>query len=234
MSESLTIGLAWGPRSESAYECADRLRKSIEGIPAQLGLFSDWLVVPDGGASSAADLGSLPEGLDALSELVESSRLRNDRGEVMDRSGFSFSLARLHHDRPVKYRVRCNVENVHTGNFVQFDFPNPDHADAAAEAASVVTQAFEALVDAWQPDYGSVLTPSFRKAQNINRRAKEIPVGWLTYVASTVDVDLALVPETVDDSEASHGTVFQLSGDPHSPDLEEARALRLALGYTND
>ncbi len=234
VSESLTVGLAWGPRSESAYQCAERLSKSVDGIPAQRDLFSNWLVIPEGGASSAADLDSLPTGLDGLSELVESSRLMNDRGEVMDGSGFSFTLARLHNDRPVKYRVRCNVENVRTGNFVQFDFPNPDHAIPATGTAPVVKESFDTLIETWQPDHASALTASFRKAQKINRRAKEIPVGWLTYVASAVDVDLALLPGTVDVSEAVHGTVFRLSGDPHSPDLDEARALRLALGYTND
>lgn len=180
MSENLTIQLGWGPRVETAPECAARLEASIRDIPAQRDSFSEWPVICEGGASDPSDLLPLPTDLDGLTDLVLGSRLKDDRGEVMEGSGFAFSLACLHNDRPVMYRVRCAAGRVRPGNHVQFHFLHPDHSDSAVATAETVTEIFTNLVLAWRPAYAAVSTYLFRKEQKIQRRSNEIPVGRLT------------------------------------------------------
>lgn len=231
MSENLTIQLGWGPRVETAPECAARLEASIRDIPAQRDSFSEWLVMPDGGASGPSDLLPLPADLDGLTDLVHGSRLKDDRGEVMEGSGFAFSLARHHNDRPVMYRVRCAADRVRPGNHVQFDFPHPDYSDSAVATAETVTADFTALVLAWRPAYAAVSTYSFRKAQKIRRRSNEFPVGWLTYLSDEMRFDRSALRDFVDVQPLADGSILTLGGTPDEPSLADALTVREALGY---
>lgn len=186
--------------------------------------------MPAGGAAGPDELLALPDDLDGLTHLIEAGRLKNDRGQVMDGSGFSFTLTRLHNERPVIYRVRCNVET-RTGNYVQFEFPRPDHADPATNTGDSVKAAFHGLVQAWDPTYASVSTFSFRRAQNVDRRAKEIPVGWLTYLSDDVEIDKSELPTAVRATEESGGILLELPGTPQELSLDDALGVRRALGY---
>lgn len=231
MSENLTIQLGWGPRVEAAPECAARLEASIRDIPAQRDSFSEWLVMPEGGASDSSDLLPLPTDLNGLTELVQGSRLKDDRGDVMDGSGFALSLARLHNDRPVMYRVRCSADRVRPGNHVQFDFPHPGYSDPAVAPAETVTEVFANLVLAWRPTYAAVSTYSFRKSQKIRRRSNEIPVGWLTYLSVEMHFDRSALSDSVDVQPLAGGSILMLKGTPDQPSLADALTVREALGY---
>jgi hypothetical protein len=231
MIEPVAVTVSWGPRAETARECAARLIDSLGRIPSQPDVYSRWSVCPDGGANGPDDLLPAPTDLDQLANLVENTALRNDRGELMNGGGFSPRLTRLHCDRPVDYLVRCGVGGKRLGNHGLLELPHPKHADPGVLEGHTLDATLVALVDAWRPDHGSIITHSFRTAQKINFRAKEIPIGWMTYIANSVPVDNAKLPALPQITETGQGRFLQLHGNAQEPSLDDALAIRRALGY---
>ena len=231
MPDEIVVTVSWGPREETPTRCAERLRDSLDRIPSRPDVYSDWYVYPEGGADGPADLLPVPTDLGALASLLAAGVLRNDRGAVINSSGFSPVFTRLHRDRPVDYRVRCGVETRRVGNHILLKFPHPNQADPAAVNENIVQQSLTALVDAWLPEYGSVVTHSFRTAQKINNKAKEIPVGWVTYLSDSVAIDESNLPDLYRITRTDDGMLLQLHGTVQEPSLDEALGIRRALGY---
>ncbi|OZC91788.1 hypothetical protein CH254_04740 [Rhodococcus sp. 06-412-2C] len=147
MTEDVAVIKSWGPRAETAAECAERLRVSLSRIPTQRDVYSDWCVYPGGGADGPDDLLPASKDLDSLIELTEATVLRNDRGELMPGGGFSPLLTRLHRDRAADYRVRCGVVSRRLGNHGLLESPHPAHADPISQDENVMRGALLALVD---------------------------------------------------------------------------------------
>jgi hypothetical protein len=231
MPDEIVVTVSWGPREETPTRCAERLLDSLSRIPALPDVYSDWYLYPEGGADGPDDLLPVPTDLDALASLLGAGVLRNDRGATMPGSGFSSVLTRLHRDRPIDYRVRCGVESSRVSNHILLKFPHPNRADPAAIDENIVQQSLMALVEAWQPEYGSAITHSFRTAQKINHKAKEIPVGWVTYLANSVAIDEPKLPDLSRITRTGDGMLLQLHGTVQEPSLDEALGIRRALGY---
>lgn len=175
MPDEMVVTVSWGPREETPTRCAERLLDSLDRIPTQPDVYSDWYVYPEGGADGPEDLLPVPTDRDALASLLGAGVLRNDRGAIMPGSGFSSVLTRLHRDRPIDYRVRSGVETSRVSNHILLKFPHPNQADAAAIDENIVQQSLMALVEAWQPEYGSAITHSFRLHRRSTTRPTRCP-----------------------------------------------------------
>ncbi|MDV8022206.1 Imm52 family immunity protein [Rhodococcus sp. IEGM 1330] len=231
MSEHVAVTVSWGSRVESAARCAERLLDSLNRLPAQDEIYSDWYVYPAGGANGPDDLLPAPADLDSLAALVDSTALKNNRGEVMSGGGFSPLLTRLHREGPVDYRVRCGVERTRLGNHGLLKLPHPDHADPLANDETAIRDSLKALTEAWEPEYGAAMTYSFMQAQNVDDKAMEIPIGWLTYLANSVALDESKLTELAQLTRVDGGIYLQLHGTPQEPSLDDALGVRRALGY---
>jgi hypothetical protein len=122
------------------------------------------------------DVGSLRE------LLLGGRNRREDNGEVIEELGFSAWL--WNRARPavgLSADVGAYPNHPGLGNSFVLTFPAPD--DDGADRLSRVGTAdavFDALVGAWDPDWATWTTNSWRGAQP--RRGRGPVVGWFTYV----------------------------------------------------
>ncbi|RVW06278.1 Imm52 family immunity protein [Rhodococcus spongiicola] len=232
--ERLYSNARWGGRAQTPLECAHAIRATLAGLPDIQGYYTSWRISkPE--ASAPEDLHPVPIADDALADYVESTALRNDRGELMPGGGFTVRFARLHDGHPVKLEIRCGADDT-LGNNILLEFPHPDWASPESLDPIALRESLAAIVEPWDADYGFVITHPFRKAQGINARAArrgERPVGWLTYVGHDIDLDSAALTGLARVDETTEGVWIELHGSPSDPSFDDALTVRRALGYGN-
>lgn len=181
------VGAYWGSRQESALRCGERLARCIAGIGATDEALASWF---RRGASKAA--AKSPVGLDeaALGKLFEKGRNRRDFGNgVIEELGFELDL--WNRARPAvglaaiggSYSTNPGILN----SFV-LDFPPPEADALRLYKPSVAEAIFDAVVDAWEPDWATWTSHTLRDAQGAPLR--EPVVGWMTYLTPPVSADL--------------------------------------------
>lgn len=165
-SEKLVLTVAWGPRRETAAECAGRWFDTRERLAAvDSGLLGAWS--HNGTALGAAD---------ALVSIVENgAHVWNESGDVIPEMGFLFSAAA----GPVLFSACAGLytDNPNLMNRVHVEFP-PQQPSPGRHIAEPVLLA---LVAAWEPDHGEACWGWPPRAQPNGPR--EPGAGFLTYLS---------------------------------------------------
>lgn len=182
------LGAYWGSRQESSEHCAERLATCLVRLGEIDRSLAVWF---RRGASKAA--AKIPIDLDALSLnrlLSQGVNRRDVGGEVIEDLGFSFGL--WNRNRPtvgLGGTVGAHPSFGGVLNGIVLDIPPPDD-DAAARlfVPAVATAIFDAVVEAWMPDWATWTSHPLRKVQGAAPR--EPVIGWMTYVASPLTVQL--------------------------------------------
>ncbi|NLU84337.1 Imm52 family immunity protein [Rhodococcus sp. HNM0569] len=223
----------WSPRRQTPLECAQSIVTCLRSIPRLPDYFSNWRIVPEDLAGPDSLLPP-PDDVEMLADYVESTALRNDRGEIMQGGGFSPRFMRLYGEHPIRLSPRCGVES-RRGNNCLLEFPHPDWAPPETITHDIIRQSLRAVVTAWSADYAYVITHPFYDAQGMSARAArrgERPVGWLTFVSNDVDLDRTALDGLARVDETADGVWIELHGTPAEPLLDDALTVRRALGYS--
>lgn len=188
--------------------------------------------------SSEGELRLEPVPQDDLDAIVDGIRFVTERINEGPRTaaGSYLQFVRERLDAPAvkaggplfSYDVRCGFAGPRAPrNHLLF------HLDPAAGSPSdecqVVRDYLSALVRAWEADHVSVSPLSFLKAQR--HKTPQVRVGWLTYIRDDVPLEISAVPDGVHIESADGGRYLTLSGTPQEPSLDQALAIRRALGY---
>ncbi|KMV14962.1 hypothetical protein ACT17_27440 [Mycolicibacterium conceptionense] len=233
---SLSYIGSWENRSESIRESAERMQRSWQMFPEEPGVYTPWaLKLWD--AEEVLQLQPVPtDDLDAIVDAVNSVTERITEGP-RTAPGVYLEFVRERLDEPVvaaggplfSYKVRCGFSGpraLRNHVFLELDPAAGDPADENKVVRGYLT----ALVAAWEPEYVSVCTYAFHKAQR-HKKPQQVRVGWFTYIRDDVPLDTSLVPEAVHIEAGDGGRYLTLSGTPGEPSLDQAMAVRRALGY---
>lgn len=226
---------SWGDRLESLQESAERMQRSWQMFPQEPGVYTPWSLqlYPEGALQlqpvPANDLGAIVDAVRLVTERINEGP-RTAPGQYLE-----FARERL--DSPVveaggrlfSYNVRCGFEGPRAPrNHLLFQL------DSAVKSPSdeypVLRGYLTALVRAWEPDHISVSALGFLKAQK--HKTPQVRVGWMTYIRDDVPLDMSAVPAEVDIEAGDGGRYLTLSGTPEEPSLDQALAIRRALGYS--
>lgn len=185
--DSFYLGAYWGSRRETALQCGERLAACIARLSEIDGALGSWF---RRGASKVA--AKTPVGSDAasLEQLLAKGVNRRDvDGEVLEELGFSVGLW----NRATPAVGLSGTMGAHPSfqgvlNSVVFDFPPPE-ADALRLYKPIVAEAiFDAVVETWEPSWATWTSHALRNAQGAPPR--EPVLGWLTYVAAPITLEL--------------------------------------------
>jgi hypothetical protein len=224
----------WGDRVESLRESARRMQRSWEEFPNDHGVYTPWSLqsYPDG----VLRLEPVPG--DDLDAIVDAGRLVTERVNEGPRTapGFNLEFARERRDSSVlasdgqlfSYNVRCGFGGPRAlRNHIFFEL-DPLGGNTSDEN-QLLRDHLVALARAWEPEYVSVCTYAFHKAQR--HKTPQVRVGWLTYIRNDVALDSSAIPDTVRIEAGDGGKYLMLTGTPQDPNIDEALALRRALSY---
>lgn len=219
---------SWGDRVESLHDSARRMQRSWQLVSTDSDAYSDWAVKTSDG--SPQSLLNVPT--DNLGAIEDAVRRVTERVNDGPRStpGFNLEFVRTPEESSearYEYKVRCGYGGPRAlRNHVLMELDPV--VSRASSTEDLLGTYLRALVRAWEPDYMSVCSYDFQKAQGY-RKPQEVRVGWLTYICRELAADL---PSSHGEQwNADGGVYIKLAGTPQEPDLDEARAIRSALGY---
>lgn len=177
--ESSRIGAYWGPRRESASECAERLAGCMTAIGRVDPALQAWF---KRGASRAAANDPIDVGAAALTELLLAGVNRTDfGGEVIEELGFG--VGAWNRTRPeVGMSAKLGLYSPNPGlmNSLVLVVPALDDGAGALYRPESAARVIESIVAAFDPDYATWTTNGWHAAQSPEPR--EPVVGWLTYL----------------------------------------------------
>lgn len=226
---------SWGERSESLRQSAERMQRSWQLLPIEPSVYSPWSLKL-WNAEDVLRLQRVPaDDLDAIVDAVKSVTERINEGP-RTAPGVYLEFVRERLDAPAvaggplfSYKVRCGFSGPRALRNHVFLGLDPTAGNPPDEQ-QLVRDYLVALVAAWEPEYVSVCTYAFHKAQR-HKKPQQVRVGWMTYIRDDVPLDTSAVPEEVHIEVADGGRYLTLSGTPEEPSLDQALAIRRALGY---
>lgn len=179
MTNNFYVGAYWGPREESALDCAKRLSNCLARLSAAHPNLATWHPKGASKAASSGDSVSMAPG-DLVRLLVRGRNRRDVDGSVMEELGFRASLWNRE-KVAVAFSVTCGsyLASGAVMNTFVIQLPTPE-ADALELFEPGVAQAMTyALVDSWDPEWATWASFSMREAQ---ASGSEPIIGWLTYL----------------------------------------------------
>ncbi|MFY0581732.1 Imm52 family immunity protein [Cystobacter fuscus] len=181
MQESYYAGAYWGPRKETALDCARRAELFFHMLARCDPSFAQWYRA---GRGFPRGLPGHPvqSNVDDLEKLLLQSRNRTDVGKkIIEDLGFS--------------RIMWNAKNEATdlhlscGKYSPWGGPNvcllkPPRQSSVLERilrVPVLAEILTAMATAWDPDFATA--SSSQMLELVEKRGFEVRVGWLTYLS---------------------------------------------------
>lgn len=193
MSGDIYLGAYWGPRQESADQCAVRLTKCLKEVASVSHIFASWYET-GWSRKEALEKRINPVARDQLSELLRAGRNRRDSDKsIIEDLGFTLSLWNGKEDaQEVSFRCHCgcysNVQGL--GNSVVLDFPEVLGDLAEKERA---LKALMAVVRAWEPDWAGIISHESVDARPFTPGSPF--VDWMIYLNQT-NIDASELPSS--------------------------------------
>jgi hypothetical protein len=209
--DNFYVGAYWGPRKESALDCAKRLSNCLSQLGVAHPTLASWH--PKGASRAAASGASVSVVPEDLAQLLARGRNRRDvDGSVIEELGFSAGLWNRK-SVAVAFSVTCgsylSIGSIMNSFVIQLPAPE---AEALELYEPRIAQAITySLVDSWDPEWATWASFSMREVQG----QSSAPIfGWLTYLgaqlASNASVDTVL-PPGADLTNRSTGIVIKAS-----------------------
>ena len=181
MQEDYYVGAYWGPREESALECAKRAELFLKLFAKCDVTFTQWF---RGGRGAPRNQPGHPVGLNVaeLEEFFLGGRSRTDRGKkVIERLGFNRSM----------WNAKKDASDIHfsCGSYSPWGGPNscllkPTREKEIRERLlhmPVMNAVLTSMVTAWDPDFA--MASSSEMVGLVEKGDFEVRMGWLTYLS---------------------------------------------------
>jgi len=155
MERADSIGVYWGPRKESASECADRLAAYLLGLGKQHALLSQWYLKQR--SRKAAKVPVDLTGEELLHLIAGGSNRQDMTGDVMESLGFRVGLWNgLDDDQSVGLSIKCGLheQTTNLGNAVVLTLSASESSELAD--VGLLKRCLLCGVDSWQPDWGAI------------------------------------------------------------------------------
>lgn len=185
--EPYYLGAYWGSRQESSLRCGERFAHCVARLSEIDEILGSWF---RRGASKAAAKTPVELDAESIGRLLAQGRNRRDVDEeVIEELGFSFGMwNRATPTVGLSGTVGAHPSFSGVLNHFVLDFPPPDAEARRLYDPNVARSIFDAVVEAWEPEWATWSTPALRGVQGVE--AQEPVVGWMTYLNVKVREDL--------------------------------------------
>ena len=181
MQEDYYVGAYWGPRKETALECARRAELFFHRLARCDPSFAQWY---RGGRKAPRGLPGHPVDPDSreLEKLLLQSRICTDVDkEVIERLGFSQMMWNA--------KKEATEISLSCGGYSPWGGPNscllkPTRQSAVLNrllCVPVLAEVLTSMVTAWDPDFA--MASSSEMVDLVEKGGFEVRVGWLTYLS---------------------------------------------------
>ena len=180
MQEDYYLGAYWGPRQETALECARRAELFFHMLARCDPAFTQWYRAGRGFPRELPGWPVRPE-VKELEALFLKGRNRTDVGkEVVEELGFSLMVWNAKKDA-IHVHLDCGGYSPWGGNSCLLRPLWPSTVWERLVRSPVLAEVLTRVVTAWDPDYAIV--SSTEMVDLIKKRKWERRVGWLTYLS---------------------------------------------------
>jgi len=228
MAENFYVGAYWGPRRESAAECAMRLSGCLSQLALAHPLLATWYL--KGSSRAAASKVAVDASPENLLHLLNRGRNRRDiGGSIIEELGFRASLWNRQKSA-VSLTVTCGsyLASGAVWNSVAIQLPPLGLEGSELYEPSTARAITRSIVDAWNPAWATWASYTMRDVQ----QPSSTPVfGWLTYLNSSLGARISTVPLPPDVSVAKdlNGIMVQIGEDPVKANVTQVLGLLAAL-----
>jgi|SRR5690242_4128668 len=180
MNEDYYVGAYWGPRKETALECAQRAELFFHMLARCDPGFTQWYRAGRGSPRELPGWPVRPEVKD-LEELFLRSRSRTDIGKkVIEVLGFSKIVWNA--EKPMtRLHLNCGAYSWGGGNGCLLELATKGALRERLLHAPVLAEVLTSMATAWDPDFA--VATSSEMVRLVERRKGEVRVGWVTYLS---------------------------------------------------
>ena len=219
MPEGFYAGAYWGPRRETALECAHRAVRFFHLMTPCDPTFAQWY---RGGRRPPRGTPGFPVIQDAAEweQLFLKSVIRTDVGrKVIEDLGFRQSLWNAHKER-TRINLHCGGYSPHGGpNSCLFEPPEEGLEHERLWSLPVLTEVLTCIISAWDPD--SVMASSSEMVSIFDKKDGAVRIGWLTYLSRRLGRLPPLPAPVRIESVGEQGWLLTLSPEPMSANNPE-------------
>jgi len=179
MQEDYYVGAYWGPRKETALECARRAELFFRMLARCDPAFAQWYRAGRGFPRELPGWPVRPE-LEEWEALFLKSRHRGADKTVLEDMGFSRMVWNAKKDA-IHVRLNCGGYSPWGGNSCLF---TPLWKSAVWERlvrSPVLAEVLTSVATAWDPDFA--MASSSEMVDLVEKDGFEVRVGWLTYLS---------------------------------------------------
>ncbi|WP_043431502.1 Imm52 family immunity protein [Cystobacter fuscus] len=181
MYERFYAGAYWGPRKETALECARRADLFFHMLARCDPTFTQWY---RGGGGAPRTLPGHPVRMDVQEweQLFLRGMLRTDVGkEVIKEFGFREYVWNAKNKERTRIEMRCGAYSSGAVNSCLFRPPEVSPLRERILCAPLLAEVLTSVATAWDPDFAMV--SSSEMVDLVQKRRGEVRLGWLTYLS---------------------------------------------------
>ena len=181
MLEDYYVGAYWGPRKETALECARRAELFFHMLARCDPTFVQWY---RGGRGASRELPGHPVRPEATEweQLFLRGMNRTDATKkVIEELGFSEYVWNAKKER-TRVELHCGEYSPWgAGNTCLISPPDEGPVRDRILSAPVLAEVLTSVATAWDPDFA--MASSTEMVRLVKKRKREVRVGWLTYLS---------------------------------------------------
>jgi len=176
--ETYYAGAYWGPRKESAEECARRAAHFLNLLAPADPFLAQWYK-PARRLKDARKHPLMPPDIPTLTELFRRGVNRERGGPVFEDLGLSFWFGT---GEGADLRINCGDYAGSSPNHCVLDLPDRGPNVDRLVTAAVLTHVVRSMALAWEPDWAVAMSRDYRETFAEPRRGGTF-VGWVTYLS---------------------------------------------------
>lgn len=189
----LYIGAYWGPRQESAGQCAERLTTCLKDLAAASDVFASWYEKGESRRDALARPVDPSEFSDLIDLLEAGRNRRDDDKSVIEELGFHVGVWNgASEEHSVSLAVTCGLfaQKPNLGNALVLDFPEV-LGDLGQKDRAL--QALVAVVKAWEPEWAGIISRAGRQTRPFTPGSPF--VDWMIYLKDAA-IDPSRLPSS--------------------------------------
>ena len=212
MQDKYYAGAYWGPRRETALECARRAELFFHLLARCDSSFTQWYRAGRGFPRELPGHSVRPE-VKELERLLLQSRNRTDVNKtVIEELGFSQRVWNAKKER-TEVSFYCGIDSPWGGpNSCLLEPTREQPLRERLLSASVQTGVLTSMITAWDPDFA--IASSSEMVDLVQQHKSEVRVGWLTYLSRRLGTVPPLPAPVRIEPVGTLGWLLSLSSEP--------------------
>lgn len=180
--ETYYAGAYWGPRQESAEECARRAVPFLEMLAACDPFLAHWNKIPKPrGRGRKTPL--MPPDLATLTEAYRRGVNREPGGPPIEDLGLTVSAYNDGKGQDsASLRMRCGTYAKGMSNACVLSLPSEGENAERVIAASILREVVRCMALAWEPDWAVAMSEAYREMDD-RQGTSDMWLGWVTYIS---------------------------------------------------